>query len=403
MPWIYAGDIIASSELLHLPGGALVAIETQKGQAVGTGYYNARSQIACRVLTLEREIIDTAFFTRRLNKALELRQRLVDVPYYRLVHSEADGLPGLLIDRFGDRVVVQVGTAGMEALQPLWLEALHTVLKPQAIVLRNDTSARRLEGLAGEIHILPSSLGGEGHGGGAFAPTESAVTPTLTLSPQGGGDYMVDVHENGCIYLADLLRGQKTGWFYDQRDNRRLMAEHSAGKTVLDVYSHSGGFGLLAAKYGAAQVTLADSSKLALDLALQAAARNGVEKQIRVLQGDAFARMEQLHREDRIFDIVLADPPAFVKNRKDIAAGLKGYEKVARLAAALVTPGGLLFVASCSHHAGRSAFNKAVCDGITKAGRQGEILKQTGAAPDHPRHPLLLQNEYLKGILLRIA
>ncbi len=211
----------------------------------------------------------------------------------------------------------------------------------------------------------------------------------------------MEVQENGCIYFADLLKGQKTGWFYDQRDNRKMIADMAKGKTVLDVYSHSGGFGLLAAKQGAAQVTMVDSSKLALDLARKAAAKNGVS--VEYIQGDAFAEMERLQREGKIFDIVLADPPPFVKSRKDIASGMKGYEKVARLAAALAAPGGLLFVASCSHHAGRSAFNKAVLDGVEKAGRRAEILKHTGASGDHPRHPKLPQSEYLKGLLLRLS
>lgn len=371
MPWVYASDIIESSELMLLPAGSLVSIETHKGQFVGTGYFNARSQIACRVLTLQREAVDVTFFKKRLHAALVAREKLVDVPYYRLVHSEPDGLPGLLLDRFGDACVAQVGTAGMEALQPLWLEALEQVIAPKAIVLRNDFASRGLEGLAQGVSVIKGEV------------------PEL-----------VEVHENGCIYLADLIRGQKTGWFYDQRDNRRLMAGYVKGKTLVDIYSHSGGFGLLAAKEGASSVTLVDSSALALDIAKQAAARNAVELAFR--QGDAFAVMEQMGKSGECFDIVLADPPAFVKTKKDMAAGLKGYEKVARLAAKLVKKNGLLFVASCSHHALRPHFNKAVQDGVAKAGRTATLLKQTGAAPDHPRHPKLPQNEYLKGILLQM-
>lgn len=371
MPWIFGGDIVESSDLLHLPPGSLVAIENIKGHPLGTGYFNGKSQIACRVLTLAREKIDMGFFKARLAKALAQREKFIGVPYYRLAHSESDGLPGLLIDRFGDTLVAQVGTAGMERLQPLWLAALEELLHPKAILLRNDVSARRLEGLKEAVAVIKGSV------------------------PE-----VVDVQENGCIYLADLLHGQKTGWFYDQRDNRKMIADLAKDKNLLDVYSHSGGFGLLAAKHGA-QVTLVDSSKPALELAAKAAARNGV--MLDYLAGDAFATMEQLHKEGNRYDIVLADPPAFVKTKKDIAAGLKGYEKVARLAAQLVKPGGLLFVASCSHHASRSAFNKAVQDGIAKSGCRADILKQAGAAPDHPRHPMLPQSEYLKGILLRLA
>ncbi len=372
MPWIYASDIIQSSELLHVPPGSLVSIENHKGQPIGVGYFNARSQIACRMLTVAREPIDVAFFKARLGKALALREKLIGVPYYRLAHSESDDVPGLLVDRFGDVLVAQAGTAGMEQLQPLWLEALEQVLKPRAVILRNDVAARKLEGLTEEVKVI--------------APA--------------GRDYVVEVHENNGIYYADLLRGQKTGWFYDQRDNRRMIAGLAKDKTLLDVYAHSGGFGVLAAKSGATSVMLVDSSKLALELADKAAKRNGVSCD--TIQGDAFDTMEQLHKEGKTFDIVLADPPAFVKSRKDIASGLKGYAKVAKLAARLVAPGGRLFIASCSHHAGRSAFNKVVLDGIAKAGRGADIIKQTGAAPDHPRHKQLPQNEYLKGLLLKL-
>ncbi|MDE3016240.1 MAG: class I SAM-dependent rRNA methyltransferase [Pseudomonadota bacterium] len=376
MPWVYASDIIESSELLHVPPGGLVTVENHKGQFIGIGYYNAKSQIACRMLTLKREPIDEALFQSRLETALARRKKLFGEPYYRLAHAESDSLPGLLIDRFGDAFVVQVGTAGMELLQPLWLAALQELFHPKTIILRNDIAARKLEGLRQGTAILPPP-------------------------PAGGGGSIAELRENGFTYYADLLHGQKTGWFYDQRDNREMISALAKGKTLLDVYSHSGGFGLLAATRGAAEVTLADSSKPALELAKKAAAANGITCEYR--QGDAFALMDRLQKEGKQFDIVLADPPAFVKSKKDVATGLKGYEKVARLAAFLVKPGGLLFVASCSHHAARSAFNKAVLVGVKKAGRHAEILRQTGASADHPKHPKLPQSEYLKGILLGIG
>ena len=373
MPWIYAGELIDSSELLSIPSGSLVSIENHKGQRIGTGYFNGRSQIACRVLTLDREKIDSEFFKHRFIQALAQREKLIGVPYYRLIHSEADGLPGLLVDRFGDALVVQVGTAGMELMQPLWLQALEEIMHPQAIVLRNDTAARALEGLKKEVKWL-----------------------------KGNPVSLVEVQENGCIYYSDLEHGQKTGWFYDQRDNRKMIAAVAKNKTLIDIYSHSGGFGIIAAKQGASEVTMVDSSALALEVAIKAAKRNDVDDRCTTIKGDAFEVMERLAKEGKTFDLVLADPPAFVKSRKDISVGLKGYAKVARLAAKLVKPGGYLFVASCSHHAGRSAFNKAVLEGVEKAGCNAEIIKQTGASPDHPRHPALPQNEYLKGILLKL-
>jgi 23S rRNA (cytosine1962-C5)-methyltransferase len=371
-PWIYAGDMVDSSEPLLAPEGSLVSIETHKGEFVGIGYFNAKSQIAARVLTLKKEPIDESFFAARLAKALERREKLISVPYYRLIHSESDFLPGLLIDRFGEKLVIQVATAGMELLQPLWLSAVESLLQPNVIVLRNDVAARKLEGLTQEVSVI-----------------------------KGNVSELVEVQENGCVYLADLLKGQKTGWFFDQRDNRKMIAGLAKDKTLLDVYSHSGGFGVLAAKAGAGEATLVDSSKLALELAGKAAVKNHV--QCSYLQGDAFEVMQALAREGKHYDIALADPPAFVKNRKDIASGMKGYEKVAKLAATLVEKEGLLFVASCSHHASRGAFNNAVMAGIKKAGRAGEIIRQTGAAPDHPRHPQLRQSEYLKGLLVKLA
>ncbi len=373
-PWVYASDIIDSSQGLLYPHGSLVAIENAKGQAIGTGYYNSKSQISCRVLALGKEAVDEAFFTRRFERAMGLRDALVGVPYYRMVHSEADGLPGLLVDRFGDTLVVQVGTAGMELLQPLWLPALDALLKPTGIVLRNDVAARTLEGLAKSVSWLKGANAG-----------------------------LYEVVENGCVYFADLERGQKTGWFFDQRDNRKMIAEMSKGKTLVDVFSHSGGFGVIAAKMGARAVTMVDSSALALSLATKAAQRNDVANLCVTVQGDAFEVMDRLRQDGKRYEVVLADPPAFVKTKKDIAAGMRGYLKVARMAAGLVEPGGLLFVASCSHHAIRPAFNKAVLEGVAKARREAVLLKQTGAAGDHPKHPALPQNEYLKGILLKIA
>lgn len=371
-PWIYAGDLTESSEWLLAEPGALAVIEDHRGSRIGTGYVNPKSQITCRVLTLSDETIDEVFFAKKIEAALKLRQKHISVPYYRLIHSEADMLSGLLVDRFGDILVVQVGSAGMEQLMPLWLPALERVIKPTAVMLRNDSQARKLEGLARDVKILKGEI------------------PDL-----------VELVENDTVYFADLQKGQKTGWFFDQRDNHKMMAELSAGKTLLDVFSHSGGFGVQAAKAGA-KVVMVDSSALALNLAQKAAERNGVSALCEYKEGDAFAVMQSLAKEGRHYDVVIVDPPAFVKARKDIAAGLKGYEKVAKLAASLVAPGGLLFAASCSHHASRGAFNNATVSGAEKAGRSAVIVKQTSASPDHPRHPLLPQSEYLKGLLLKL-
>lgn len=372
-PWIMRHMAVESSEWLACEPGSLGIVESERGEFLGLGFINPLSHIVCRMLTNKREGIDAGFFTRLITAAIEKREALYDAPFYRLAHAEADGLPGLVIDRFDDVLVIQVGSAGMEKLEPVWLVALEHVLEPGTVILRNDFGARTLEGLAQEVKVI-----------------------------KGGIEDLVWVQENSCLYLADLLNGQKTGWFYDMRDNRKMMAQHAVGKTMLDVFSHSGGFGLLAAVGGAAKVTMVDSSELALTLAMHAAEENEVADICDTIKGDAVLVMQKLAAEGKTYDVVIADPPAYVKSKKDIAAGLKGYEKVAAHAARLVAPGGLFFTATCSHHAGRSAFNKAVLDGVASAGRSAEILKQTGAGKDHPLHPKLPQSEYLKGLLLRL-
>lgn len=371
-PWVYASDLEENSALVTAEMGELARIETAEGRYIATGFYNAKSVIAARILTRrQNESIDAAFIGQKLQQALSLRERLFKNPYYRLVHSEGDGLPGLVIDRFDQALVVQVTTAGMERLMPLILESLDTLLSPETIILRNDTPARSLEGLKSYVQIAKGEYSG---------PSQ--------------------IIENDTIYLADLVKGQKTGWFYDHRANRARIAALAKGKTVLDVYSHSGGFGLVAAKAGA-DVTLVDSSALALDLAKEAAKLNGVSCE--AIEGKAYDVLEQLNSEKRKFDFVLTDPPAFVKHRKDMGAGLKGYEKLAKLCAFLVNPGGIFFLASCSHHAPREQLIEAVASGLFKAGREGKIIQISGADRDHPQHPFLPENDYLKAIMVSIA
>ncbi len=373
-PWVLRGQYQESAALLSVASGALVEIRNLRDAFVATGYYNASSPIPVRILSLREEPIDATWFRTRLEAARSKREKIISAPYYRLVHSESDGLPGLIIDRFDDQFVCQISTVGMERLKPLLLEALENLFSPRTILLRNDIPIRRSEGLKEEVEVIKGTYN---------APTE--------------------IYEYDTVFLGDLMKGQKTGWFYDQRENRYMIAKLARDKTVLDVYSHSGGFGIPCAKAGARQVTLVDSSALALEMAKNAAARNQVSSRISYLQGDAAKIMESLHADEKRFDIVCSDPPAFIPNRDALPAGLKGYAKVARLSAQLVAPDGLLFIASCSHHATRPLFRKAVLEGIKKAGRTATILKQTGAAPDHPLHPHLPQSEYLKGILLRVA
>ncbi|HLJ65368.1 MAG TPA: class I SAM-dependent methyltransferase, partial [Stellaceae bacterium] len=282
--------------------------------------------------------------------------------------AEADGLPGIIADRFGEVLVCQINTAGMAALEEPFLAACEAVLAPKAIVLRNDSSARTQEGLGLETRIVRGTLDGP-----------------------------IELRENGGRFLADSIEGQKTGWFYDQRDNRRFVAG-LAGQAarVLDLYCFTGGFAVEAARAGAREVVGLDRSESALGLAARAAALNGVAAACHFERGEAFTELERRRQSGERFDIVIADPPAFVKSKKDLGPGLRGYRKLCRLASSLVAKNGILFIASCSHNVTPEAFAEAVRRGLEDGGREGRIILSSGAAPDHPAHPWLPESAYLK-------
>jgi 23S rRNA (cytosine1962-C5)-methyltransferase len=371
-PWIFSNEILMNPETKALPAGSLAILRAPGGEALGLITFNPHSLIAGRLLSPDAEAtVDAFFLGRRLARAMALRDRLIGVPYYRLIHAEADGLPGLIIDRFGDALVVQVNTAGMELLTPVVLEALEAELSPKTIVLKNDSAVRELEGLKRD-----------------------------TIVAKGDASGAIELSENGARFVADLAGGQKTGWFYDQRDNRRFMAGLARDARVLDVYSYSGGFGVLAAKQGAKSVACIDRSQAALDAAKAAASLNGVDKLVSFEKGDAFDALEA--HTGTSFDVVICDPPAFVKSRKDLKSGAQGYRKLVRLAAPLVTGGGFLFVASCSHLVDPTLFAEQVRRGLRDAGRDGRILLSSGAALDHPVHPGLPETAYLKALTLQL-
>jgi 23S rRNA (cytosine1962-C5)-methyltransferase len=369
-PWVYSNELVMDAAAKALPAGSIVQVNDQNGRALGLAHFNPHTLIAARMLArgIIADIkIDAGFWAERLSRAVALRDALVDVPYYRLSHAEADGLPGLIIDRFNDCVVVQGNTAGMQAAKADICEALETVLKPATIIWRGDTPARGLEGLGDEVEVVKGS-------GGTF-----------------------DVRENGIIYKADVLGGQKTGWFYDQRRNRALVAEFAKGKTVLDLYTHTGGFGMLSAARGASEVVCVDRSEHALQLASDAAKANNLSN-IRFEKQDIF-EFCGAHKDKR-FDVVIADPPAFAKSKKDVGPASRGYRKLARLAATLLKPDGFFFMASCSHAITRERFDDEVIAGLQDANKTGAILARTGADLDHPTHPHLPESSYLKGILI---
>jgi len=279
----------------------------------------------------------------------------------------------LIIDRYGDTAVMQFNTAGMDRLTDLVVAALDTLLPLTTIILRNDSASRRLEGLPQAVTIL-----------------------------RGDGEAPVIVRENGVEFLSHPASGQKTGWFYDQRRNRNFVASLDKDAPVADLFCQGGGFAIQARGAGAARAVLVDGSAPAREAAMESAARNGVDSRCSTVKADAFEEMQRLADAGERFDIVIADPPAFVRTRKDQRAGGRAYRKMARFAARLVAPGGILFVASCSHHMTPELFRDAVRDGLGDARRTGRILREAGAGPDHPVHPNLPETAYLKSLTLAL-
>jgi len=373
-PWIFANEIDMARAKGRIEPGSLVLLEDDNGRALGIATFNPHPLITARLLTRDAgATIDAAFFAARLARALAVREALYALPYYRLAHAEADGLPGAIVDRFGDTVVLQLNTAGMERLAETLVAALDRVVAPRTIVLRNDTAVRELEGLDQHVRVLRGASGGA-----------------------------IEVRENGCTFFADVAGGQKTGWFYDQRDNRAFAAALARGRRVADFYTYSGGFAVAAAAGGAAHVDAFDRSQPALDLAGRAAAASGVGGCVALHRAETFSMLERLGHDSERYGLVIVDPPAFVKSKKDFHAGVRGYRKLARLAAAIVEPGGFLLAASCSHHVDVETFTDQVRRGLADARRDGRILRAAGAAPDHPVHPYLPESAYLKALVLQL-
>ncbi len=367
-PWIYSNEIVMDEAAKSFEPGELAEFCAHDGRFIGKGSFDPHHLIAGRLFSRNLvEAIDEAWLSVRLREALELRERLVPVPYYRLVHAEADGMPGLIVDRFGDYLSVQLNAIGMEKLWPELRKALLAApLKPRGIYVQKSVAAER------------------------FVEGEAAEGP-------------VEVSENGLTFYADLAGGQKTGWYFDQRDNHALVARYVRSRDkALDLYTHAGGFALHAARAGAAHVEAVDSSEPALRLAKMAAEKCGYAERCAFSRADVFEELERRSVAKETFEIVVADPPAFVKSRKDLISGGKGYRKLARLCAQVTARQGLLFIASCSHNMDLPGFTEQVAAGLAEAGRQGRILHTAFAAPDHPVHPHLPESGYLKALLLRL-
>ncbi|GEN25659.1 hypothetical protein HCU01_36080 [Halomonas cupida] len=373
--WLYSNEIdIAETPLKGFQAGEQAIIEEANGRAIGLAYVNPNSLICARVVSRDPSMrLDRSLLVHRLKQALALRQRLFAEPFYRLVHGEADLLPGLVIDRFDDVVVVQLNTFGMEAVKDELLDALDKVIAPSCVVLRNDTSGRRQEGLEQQIEVVKGTL------------------PEQVL-----------LRENGVTFAAAVLDGQKTGWFYDHRVNRAWLNQHVAGKRVLDLFSYIGGWGVQAAAHGASEVLCVDASEPALERVAENAALNGVHEQVAIGQGDAFEVLSALRAEGEKFDVVVLDPPAFIKKRKDIPNGERAYGKLNREAMRLLGRDGLLLSASCSMHLAPERLTDVVRGAVRHQDRQGQIIYQGHQGPDHPVHPAIPETSYLKALGVRV-
>lgn len=373
-PWVYADELVTDRRTQAIAPGALAVLEDGERRPLGLVTVNVNSKIIARVLDRDPEaVVDQAWFEARLSRALSLRERLFDAPFYRLVHAEADGLPGVVIDRFGDVAVVQPNAAWAEALIGPLSDALRAVTGVTTVIKNGTGRARGLEGLPEETVVL-----------------------------SGGVDGPVAVPMNGATYLADVTGGQKTGLFYDQRPNHAFAARLARGARVLDVFTHVGGFALAALAGGAESALAVDASAAALALAEGGAKATGVEGRFATRQGDAFAVLEALGAEGARFDLVICDPPAFAPAKPALEAGLRAYERIARLAAPLVAPGGYLVLCSCSHAADLSAFRNASARGIGRGGRRGQLLHTGFAGSDHPMLPQLAESGYLKSLFFRL-
>ena len=373
-PWVYADELVLDRRTRALAPGSFARLEDADRRPLGRVTVNPASKIVARMMDRDpAAVIDRGWIAGRLAQALALRERLYGAPFYRLVHAEADGLPGLVIDRFGDAAVIQPNAAWAETALPDLAAALAEVTGVTTIVKNGTGRARGLEGLAEETVVLT-----------------------------GGLDGPVQVPMNGATYMADLVGGQKTGLFFDQRENHAFAARLARGARVLDVFSHVGGFGLAALAAGADHTLAVDGSAAALELARAGAEATGVADRFETRQSDAFAALEALGAEGARFDLVICDPPAFAPARPALEAGLRAYERVARLAAPLVAPGGFLVLCSCSHAADLTAFRNASARGIGRGGRRGQLLHTGFAGPDHPQLPQLAETGYLKALFFRL-
>ena len=374
--WIYSNEVDTErTPFKEFSAGQLIDIEDSKGRWLGRGYVNPQTLLCVRVLTRNpQEPIDTAFFVKRIQAALRLREELFSKPYYRLIYGESDYLPGLIVDRYGDLLVVQITTAGMEALREFVINALCSVISPSSILLRNDHAMRLVEGLPQYV----SAAFGE--------PPQRCL-----------------LEENDASFWMAPWSGQKTGWFYDHRENRRQLQRFVRGKRVLDVFSYVGAWAVQAAVYGAREVWAVDSSAPALERCVENAQLNQVNGVLTTFQNDAFDQLREFV-DDRIkFDVVILDPPAFIKKRKDFSQGFLAYKRLNNLALRLLSNNGFLVTASCSHHLSADDLQRAVLLSSVDTQSELQLFIRGHQGLDHPIHPAIPETDYLKALFYRLT
>ncbi len=372
--WVFSNEVdVAKTPLTAFAAGDPCRIVDYSGRELGSGYVNPATLIAARLLDRSGHALDRSLFVHRLNVALALRERRYAEPWYRLLYGESDGVPGLTVERMGDVVVAQATTAGIERLRDPISEAIEKVLSPRALVWKNDSSARVLEGLASYV------AGGEALAG----------EPVL-------------VHEGGLQFAVDLIDGQKTGWFFDQQANRDRLAPYVQGSSVLDVFSYVGAWGLRAAAFGASEVTCVDASAAAVQRIAANAARNGLADRVSAVTADAFDYLKAARGERRHFDVVILDPPAFVKRKKDLKEGALAYRRLAEAAMQVLSRDGVLVLCSCSHHMPHAALLEGIQAAARHLDRFVQVLEPLSQGPDHPVHPAIPETAYLKGYICRV-
>lgn len=373
-PWVFSNEVAADTPLKAFTPGEPAQIQSHRGQFLGYAYVNPHALICARILSRDAaHPVDLELIEHRVRTALTLRERLYREPYYRLIFGESDGLPGLVLDRYADLIVGQIATAGMERLKETVEQAVRELLRPAGFYWKNDSGARQLEQL-----------------------------PQISQAAFGEVPEEITVHEAGLRFTAPLAHGQKTGWFYDQCGNRARLARYLwPGARVLDVCSYVGAWGITALRAGAASACCVDSSESALRYAERNARANG--HGLQTLQADAFEALKSLHERGERFDVIVLDPPAFIKRKKDIPRGRAAYRKLNQLALSLIEGEGLLVSCSCSYHLAPEALTEILQAAARHSGRGVQILEAGGQSPDHPIHPAIPETRYLKALFCRVT